>query len=51
MCKFYQGAEDKELENQLKKMFAVVHKDKPKSSRSVGISLGGLGVKLTLLGI
>ncbi|KAF7946724.1 hypothetical protein EAE96_009709 [Botrytis aclada] len=34
VCKFYQGAEDKELESKLKKMFAVVHREKPESSRS-----------------
>jgi len=35
VCKFYQGAEDKQLEGQLKKLFAVVHREKPESSRSV----------------
>lgn len=34
VCKFYQGAEDKELELKLRKMFAVVHREKPESSRS-----------------
>ncbi|EOO01721.1 putative ribosomal rna methyltransferase mrm2 protein [Phaeoacremonium minimum UCRPA7] len=34
LCKFYQGAEDKLLENKLKKMFAKVHREKPESSRS-----------------
>ncbi|KAG0652369.1 rRNA methyltransferase [Hyphodiscus hymeniophilus] len=34
VCKFYQGAEDKELEAQLKKMFGSVHREKPESSRS-----------------
>ncbi|KAF7911810.1 hypothetical protein EAE99_010992 [Botrytis elliptica] len=34
VCKFYQGAEDKELELKLKKMFAAVHREKPESSRS-----------------
>jgi len=34
VCKFYQGAEDKQLERQLKKLFAVVHREKPESSRS-----------------
>jgi len=34
VCKFYQGAEDKQLEGQLKKLFAVVHREKPESSRS-----------------
>jgi hypothetical protein len=37
VCKFYQGAEDKELEAQLKKMFGSVHREKPESSRSVGV--------------
>ena len=35
VCKFYQGAEDKALELQLKKLFAKVHREKPESSRSV----------------
>jgi 21S rRNA (uridine2791-2'-O)-methyltransferase len=35
VCKFYQGAEDKDLEVQLKAMFKVVHREKPESSRSV----------------
>ncbi|KAI0383241.1 23S ribosomal RNA methyltransferase [Hypomontagnella monticulosa] len=34
VCKFYQGAEDKDLELKLKKMFAKVHREKPDSSRS-----------------
>ncbi|KAI1380716.1 FtsJ-like methyltransferase [Hypoxylon crocopeplum] len=34
VCKFYQGAEDKDLELKLKKMFAKVHREKPESSRS-----------------
>ncbi|KAJ1326688.1 21S rRNA (uridine2791-2'-O)-methyltransferase [Microdochium nivale] len=33
VCKFYQGAEDKELENRLKKMFWKVSREKPDSSR------------------
>ncbi|KAL9947838.1 hypothetical protein ACHAO5_002423 [Verticillium nonalfalfae] len=33
VCKFYQGAEDKELEKQLRKLFAKVFRDKPESSR------------------
>lgn len=37
VCKFYQGAEDKELEKQLKNLFQKVHRLKPESSRSVGI--------------
>jgi 21S rRNA (uridine2791-2'-O)-methyltransferase len=35
ICKFYQGAEDKQLEAQLRKMFGAVHREKPESSRSV----------------
>jgi 21S rRNA (uridine2791-2'-O)-methyltransferase len=35
ICKFYQGAEDKELEMQLKGLFKKVHRLKPESSRSV----------------
>jgi 21S rRNA (uridine2791-2'-O)-methyltransferase len=35
VCKFYQGAEDKELEQQLKVLFKKVHRLKPESSRSV----------------
>ncbi|KAI9642973.1 2' O-ribose methyltransferase [Ciborinia camelliae] len=35
VCKFYQGAEDKQLELKLKKMFGAVHREKPESSRSV----------------
>ncbi|KAJ5558140.1 hypothetical protein N7535_008356 [Penicillium sp. DV-2018c] len=34
VCKFYQGAEDKELEQQLKELFKKVHRLKPESSRS-----------------
>ncbi|KAI0143861.1 ribosomal RNA methyltransferase MRM2 [Hypoxylon sp. NC0597] len=34
VCKFYQGAEDKDLELKLKKMFEKVHREKPDSSRS-----------------
>ncbi|RWA03639.1 hypothetical protein EKO27_g11466 [Xylaria grammica] len=34
VCKFYQGAEDKDLELKLKKMFGKVHREKPDSSRS-----------------
>ncbi|KAJ5992881.1 hypothetical protein N7451_008605 [Penicillium sp. IBT 35674x] len=36
VCKFYPGAEDKELEKQLKDLFQKVHRLKPESSRSVG---------------
>jgi 23S rRNA U2552 (ribose-2'-O)-methylase RlmE/FtsJ len=35
VCKFYQGAEDKDLEKQLKLLFHKVHRIKPESSRSV----------------
>ncbi|POR36106.1 rRNA methyltransferase 2, mitochondrial [Tolypocladium paradoxum] len=34
VAKFYQGAEDKALEQRLKKLFAKVHREKPESSRS-----------------
>ncbi|KAI0885508.1 23S ribosomal RNA methyltransferase [Annulohypoxylon maeteangense] len=34
VCKFYQGAEDHDLELKLRKMFAKVHREKPDSSRS-----------------
>jgi hypothetical protein len=34
VCKFYQGAEDKALENSLRAMFAKVHREKPESSRA-----------------
>lgn len=37
VCKFYQGSEDKKLENMLKKLFTKVHRDKPDSSRSVSL--------------
>jgi len=34
VCKFYQGTEDKALENKLRKLFAKVYREKPSSSRS-----------------
>ncbi|KAI1270619.1 23S ribosomal RNA methyltransferase [Xylariaceae sp. FL1019] len=34
VCKFYQGAEDKDLEMKLKKMFTKVFREKPESSRT-----------------
>lgn len=37
MCKFYQGSEDKKLEDMLKTLFTKVYRDKPDSSRSVGL--------------
>jgi 23S rRNA U2552 (ribose-2'-O)-methylase RlmE/FtsJ len=37
VCKFYQGAEDKDLEQQLKDLFKKVHRLKPESSRSVSL--------------
>jgi 21S rRNA (uridine2791-2'-O)-methyltransferase len=37
VCKFYQGAEDKQLEAQLRKLFGAVHREKPESSRSVSV--------------
>ncbi|KAJ5785745.1 uncharacterized protein N7503_010957 [Penicillium pulvis] len=42
VCKFYPGAEDKELEKQLKDLFQKVHRLKPESSRSVGYPYRGL---------
>lgn len=35
VCKFYQGSEDKVLEQRLKEMFSKVHREKPESSRTV----------------
>lgn len=35
VCKFYQGSEDKLLEQKLRKLFAKVYREKPESSRSV----------------
>ncbi|GAQ46157.1 23S ribosomal RNA methyltransferase [Aspergillus tubingensis] len=37
VCKFYQGAEDKALEEQLRELFRKVHRLKPESSRNVSI--------------
>ncbi|KAK5990970.1 rRNA methyltransferase 2 [Cladobotryum mycophilum] len=34
ICKFYQGSEDKELEQKLKGLFMKVYREKPESSRS-----------------
>ncbi|KAJ4155753.1 hypothetical protein LMH87_000984 [Akanthomyces muscarius] len=34
VCKFYQGSEDKLLEQRLKRMFSKVHREKPESSRN-----------------
>ncbi|KAK3503615.1 ribosomal RNA methyltransferase FtsJ domain-containing protein [Neurospora crassa] len=42
VCKFYQGSEDKKLENMLKKLFTKVHRDKPDSSRSHRTNFGSL---------
>ncbi|KAJ6443448.1 FtsJ-like methyltransferase [Purpureocillium lavendulum] len=52
ICKFYQGAEDKELEKRLRGLFAKVHREKPESSRSVGFPIplpyaSGQGASLT----
>lgn len=38
VAKFYQGAEDRAFEARLKKLFAVVHREKPESSRSVSVA-------------
>jgi 23S rRNA U2552 (ribose-2'-O)-methylase RlmE/FtsJ len=35
VCKFYAGAEDKDLEKRLKTTFTKVHRQKPAASRSV----------------
>jgi 21S rRNA (uridine2791-2'-O)-methyltransferase len=37
LCKFYQGSEEKAFETKLKRMFAKVSREKPDSSRSVGV--------------
>jgi 21S rRNA (uridine2791-2'-O)-methyltransferase len=39
VCKFYQGSEDKALEQRLKRLFEKVHRDKPESSRKVSSSI------------
>jgi hypothetical protein len=52
VCKFYQGAEDKDFEKQLRVLFQKVHRLKPESSRSVWslrISIHNLNILLTLL--
>jgi 21S rRNA (uridine2791-2'-O)-methyltransferase len=49
VCKFYQGAEDKELERQLKVLFKSVHREKPESSRSVSHSAEKLFRKLLMI--
>lgn len=43
ICKFYQGTEDKALENRLKMLFAKVHRDKPESSRKVCLPTFAIG--------
>lgn len=35
VCKFYQGSEDKALEQRIKTLFHRVYREKPDSSRSV----------------
>lgn len=45
VCKFYQGAEDKTLEKQLKAMFSKVHREKPESSRSESKEAFFVGIK------
>ena len=47
VCKFYMGEEDGVLERRLKRLFRVVHREKPESSRSVSlvfVSCVGAGV-------
>jgi 21S rRNA (uridine2791-2'-O)-methyltransferase len=34
VCKFYQGSEDKSLEQRMKRLFAKVYREKPESSRN-----------------
>jgi hypothetical protein len=55
VCKFYQGAEDRQFEGLLKKMFGRVCREKPESSRSVSLFsflfsfvVGILGVMLVV---
>jgi 21S rRNA (uridine2791-2'-O)-methyltransferase len=38
VAKFYDGAESKQLERQLRKLFGAVHREKPESSRSVSVT-------------
>lgn len=45
VCKFYQGAEDKAFEKQLKAMFQKVHREKPESSRSESKEAFFVGIK------
>ncbi|KAL5333295.1 23S ribosomal RNA methyltransferase [Aspergillus crustosus] len=45
VCKFYQGAEDKDLEKQLKLLFQKVHRLKPESSRSESKEAYFIGLK------
>lgn len=51
MCKFYQGVEDKTLEKRLKALFGKVHREKPESSRSVGLSSPSTGFQATDISI
>ncbi|KAI4103965.1 MAG: hypothetical protein L6R37_003527 [Teloschistes peruensis] len=39
VCKFYQGSEDRALEDRLKALFSKVQREKPESSRSVCLPL------------
>jgi 21S rRNA (uridine2791-2'-O)-methyltransferase len=41
VCKFYQGSEDKALEQKVKALFHKVYREKPDSSRSVSASRPG----------
>jgi len=45
VCKFYQGAEDKIFEKQLKAMFHKVHREKPESSRPESKEAFFVGIK------
>lgn len=37
MCKYYQGPGEKDFENELKRLFHRVYREKPESSRSVSL--------------
>jgi 23S rRNA U2552 (ribose-2'-O)-methylase RlmE/FtsJ len=45
VCKFYQGAEDRELEKKMKAMFHKVAREKPEGSRSESKEAYMVGIK------
>jgi 21S rRNA (uridine2791-2'-O)-methyltransferase len=51
VCKFYQGSEDKALEQRLKRLFEKVHRDKPESSRKVSFPIPILTVAKNRAGV